>query len=184
MKGSIDMKEQDAMDLAPAWLREALEGSQVSSDLEERCRDAARAAYGIALLRKTSEAPLDVLDTFEQYVTGLARRAGVDLAPILRWLDLRALSQPEISTIPAYARLAQSIGIGARQLKEQVRMSLAVSRGEITHGVGKSLDGIALPVAHEREELARWESGLDSQSSNLLRVMDYMINEQYESSDE
>src|SRR5947209_15051999 len=104
-------EQQESLNEAPEWLRDALAAQRVSPGFRERCREAAMVAHSMAVMRKTRANSGFVPDTLERYVYDLANSAGVKIEAVLRWLGIKSLARPEPADGRAYARLGKALGM-------------------------------------------------------------------------
>ncbi len=112
--------------ISPEWLWEALDAARTSPDFMAKCRDAALAAHDISQLRHESEEMGFACTPFHDYVGDLARRRGLPLDRVMRWLDITNLECLDRAAIRPLARLGQDLGLSAREVCVLLRASLAV----------------------------------------------------------
>lgn len=175
-----EKEEQESLNEAPEWLRDALAAQRVSPGFRERCREAAMVAHSIAVMRKTRARSEFVPDTLERYIYDLADAAGVKAEPILSWLGIRSLGHPEPSEGRAYARLGRALGMKAADLIGHIVVSLGVAEGTAN---------LALPrLEHQVKDALRvgpivqqLEEALSPKMKHDLRLIQAEIKKEYDS---
>ena len=103
----------------------AAETSQISDAFRHRCHEAAEVALSIMKLQNERQRIGFVPVSFTEYVHGLAKIAGLSLSAVLSRLGIVELSQPNLSSARAFARLAQELGFSLRETLVHVRIGFA-----------------------------------------------------------
>lgn len=113
-------------DLPPQLLLELLEAARAAVPMEQRYRDAAALAWSVTRLRQERQRVGFENASWNTYLAGLAKVAGIEPQPVLDWFGI---SSPQQRTaIRALCRLAIEIGVGFEELVAYVYRGFAEER--------------------------------------------------------
>jgi len=183
----------------PAWLAEALkttrdellarreEPGTVSEAFVDRCRRSAQVALSLAKLRKERERIGFVSLSLADYLQGIAKTAQVSLDPILEWLGIDNLVRPTPVSARGFARLAQELGMGLREVLLHVRVALAQEVGAPPIAILSAryrAGGVRLSEADECEaSLRQIEHGYSPAERRVLSEVEAEVRRFYDAAD-
>jgi len=125
-EGITDLGEYEP----PRWLQVAMEASHVSPEFDARCREAGEVALDLARMRREKGRGQGFVDlSLGAYVDAIAQLASVDLARVLRWLEVPGLDPIDLTTVKGSMRLCKAIGLSLRETLAHVRIGFAGSAG-------------------------------------------------------
>jgi hypothetical protein len=113
----------------PDWVKKAAQALSPSAGFEDRCVDASLAAYTIAKLAEVREACEFAPITMRQYLLSLAKRAGVELDPLLRWANLPSILAATEDTAATLGAVVRAIGGRIEIAQILIRLSWAKQIG-------------------------------------------------------
>jgi len=143
-----------------------------SETFGERCEAAARLGSEVAKLRRIRKrigyAPVSI----NNYLQGIAKLAGVRLAPVLDWFDASQLRPPNEQSSLGLGRLCRALGMDLRQALVHLHLGFAesLSPTAVLPGVenrasrGESVTALAC----SEKALNQWEASLEERSRCLV----------------
>lgn len=173
-----------------AWLGALLSQLQVdhevataplSKQFARRCQEGGDAAFAAARIGHERLRVGFVPLSFDAYLSGLARAAGVSLAPLTRWFGVRDLDRTDETSGPAVARLGRAVGLSLPELLVHVRIGYAEAQGAppitlLAHRDGR---GRQNPLAECEDVLRELERAYDAPTAQELRLVESAIRAAY-----
>jgi hypothetical protein len=101
------------------------DGTLDPPELVSRYEEAARVGYIVARLRQERERIGFVPLSFSEYVDGLLKVINAPITPVLVWLGLPGLTQPDATSARSFALLARELGMSLRETLAHLRISFA-----------------------------------------------------------
>jgi hypothetical protein len=166
----------------PAWLREALTATSTSPEFQARCRHAVSIALSVAKMhQERSRTRLFVDLSLASCLRTIAQEAGVDLKPILEWLQVSSLDVIDTQNIRGVVRLAKEIGLSLRETIAHMRIGFAEPHGFHNPAAQMSFRRGASASGLEQCEsaLSEIESGYPLTELQQLRELEGLIHRAY-----
>jgi hypothetical protein len=171
-------QEKEGLEGAPQWLLDALKESKVPPEFRERCREAARVAHSIVLLRNKRSEVGFVPEPLDRYVRDLASKVKVKLEPVLEWLGLTTLAAPGPDSAPALVKLMQALGMSRKELYGHFVMDFSAEAGTHAWVPGKFPHG-AIPPRDTDELIQRLELALSPSAKQKLKELEAAIAKEF-----
>jgi hypothetical protein len=187
VKGAVETYEP------PKWLEEVLylsanescSGAELESPSDafrQRCREAAELASSIAKLRSERRRIGFVPMSLAEYIQGLMKVAGVQVATVLARFGIEETSLRTRESARKLARLAQELGISLREVLVLVRVGFVekIDSAPVSLLLARHRsEGVRDPLGECEAVLALVEAEYDSGWLNELRRTEFEIRTAY-----
>lgn len=166
----------------PEWLEQTLAIGGTSPEFRRRCEDAALVALSIIKLRRERERLGFVPLPFAEYLTGLAKLAGVALDSVLALYELAAI--PQWDDLASWARIALDLGFPGKQASALLKIwrveESDLAPFPIIVAARRPASAAAEPLSECEQALEAIEQSALPDLLRELRMVDEAIRHAYE----